>query len=419
MKEHVLVICPGCNLKFKVPVHLIGKRARCNDCQTIFVLEAPAEMLEDTVAEWLFDAAVPPKPMDSAPTASQAPAGKTAVQSPTAPGTPRPQPVPVGKVAPANPAGATKPPAAPAVSAPSASKALELVRLERIDEMGAYFEFPADRLPDSQLRSSMPRKCLGCGSNARLRVHLLVWTDRLPARDQLRVQDAENQSAGMLAQYEGQTVEEFLGRLPQVKALGMPYCLPFPYYVCPDCSTIGEILTHVLAHGQREYCQVMIANLEVAAEFLANNGGADSEDYQMVLESWQRQKEDPWRTLALGTRNRLSNWFEKHSGERFVEYFPDAEFSKAELGNAGIILTNRRAIYRKYSAKREFEMSKATNLRCTSSDTKWQMEISQTGTRPAVFQLSPQQADRFIKKCRGLWTGLHVAEQAAPVAAKP
>jgi hypothetical protein len=396
MKEHVLVVCPGCKLKFKVPVHLIGKRARCNDCQTIFVLDAPAEMLEDTVAEWLFDSATPPKSADAAVAPRRQSAGL-------------PVQTPAGAAAAAKPASGIVP-----------IVGLEPVRLERIDEMGAYFEFPAERLPDYQLRGSMPRKCLGCGSNRNLRVHLLVWTDRLPARDQLRVQDAQAQVSGMLAQYEGQSLEEFLGRLPQVKALPMPYSLPFPYFACPDCSTIGEILTHVLAHGQREYCQVMIANLEVAAEFLANNGGADSEDYHMVLEAWQHQKEDPWRTLALGVRNRLSNWFEKRPGERFVDYFPDAEFSKAELGNAGVILTNRRAIYRKYTAKREFEMTKVTNLRCTSGPAKWMMEISQTGVRPATLSLSPHQGGRFLKKCRGLWSGLHVAEQAAdPADVKP
>lgn len=402
MNEHVQVVCPGCSLKFKVPIHLVGKRARCNDCQTIFVLEAPTEMLEDTVAGWLFDAAMPPKSEKNAGSA-----GGTGVASGHAPA----EPV---AAKPAMHAPSTVAQRSAAASIPAAGR--EPVRLERIDEMGAYFEFPAECLPDCQIRSSMPRKCLGCGSNRSLQVHLLVWTDRLPARDQMRVQDADTHAAGMLAQYEGQSAEEFLGRLPQVKALPTPFSLPFPYYVCPDCSSIGEILTHVLSHGQREYCQIMIANLEVAAEYLANNGGAGSEDYQMVLEGWQLQKQDPWRTLALGVRNRLSNWFEKKSGERFVEYYPDAEFSKAELGNAGIILTNHRAIYRKYSARRDFEMNKATNLRCIPGEGKWQLEITQAGARAAILSLSPDQADRFIKKCRGLWNGLHVAERPAAAA---
>jgi len=392
MKENILVMCPGCNLKFKVPVHLIGKRARCNDCQTIFVLEAPREMLEDTVAEWLFEGAVPPKPIDSAvgtPARKPADAAKTGQ--------------PAGQ-APAAPVEARKVPGEP-------------VRLERIDEMGAYFEFPAERLPDYQLRGSLPRKCIACSSPENLRVHLLVWTDRLPPRDQLRLQDAQTQVAGPLSQYEGQTLEEFLGRLPQIKMLPSPYNLPLPYYVCQDCSAVGEILTHVLAHGQKEYCQIMIANLEIAADFLAANGGADSEDYHIVLEAWQRQKEDPWRTLSLGVRNRLSNWFQKKAGERFVEYYPDAEFAKAELGTAGVILTNQRAIYKKFAALREFDTNKPTNLRCIQGPDKWQMEISQAGgTRPAVFSVSPQVGARFVAKCRAVWPGLHVAEQAATAA---
>lgn len=396
MKENILVMCPGCSLKFKVPVHLIGKRARCNDCQTIFVLEAPAGMLEDTVAEWLFEGAVPPKPIDSAiGTPAKAAGGAAAKTDAAAAVQARPHPAEAGKVT------------------------VEPVRLERIDEMGAYFEFPAERLPDYQLRGSLPRKCIACSSPDHLRVVSLVWTDRLPPREQLRFQEAHVQVAGMLEQYEGQSLEEFLGRLPQNKMLPVPYSMPFPYYVCPDCSTIGEILTHVLSHGQKEYCQIMISNLEVAADFLAANGGADSEDYHMVLEAWQRQKEDPWRTLSLGVRNRLGNWFEKGPGERFVEYFPDAEFCKTELGTAGVILTNRRAIYKKFAAKREFDMNKPTNLRCVQGPDKWNMEISQAGgTRPATISLSPQAGTRFVQKCRAQWAGLHIAEQIAAAQGK-
>jgi hypothetical protein len=396
MKENILVVCPGCSLKFKVPVHLIGKRARCNDCQTIFVLEAPAEMMEDTVAEWLFEGAVPPKPIDSAA------GGK---------------PVKAGAPAPAQPAGGpTKTAAQAAVHAAPApaeahTSAAGAVRLERIDDMGAYFEFPAERLPDYQLRGSLPRKCIACSSQESLRVQLLVWTDRLPPRDQLRLQESQASAAGMLADYQGQPLEEYLGRLPQVKMLPVPYSLPLPYYVCPDCSTVGEVFTHVLAHGQKEFCQIMIANLEVAADFLMANNGADSEDYHMILEAWQRQKEDPWRTLSLGVRNRLSNWFEKKTGERFIEYYPDAEFSKAELGTAGLILTNHRGIYKKFAALREFDMNKATNLRCTQGPDKWQLELSQMGTRAATFSLMPQAGARFVAKCRSIWPGLHIAEQ--------
>jgi hypothetical protein len=393
MNENILVVCPGCSLKFKVPVRLIGKRARCNDCQTIFVLEAPAGMLEDTVAEWLFEGAVPPKPIDSA-------VGGTPVKAAAKPAS-----------GPAK-AAAQAPSPAPAEARTSAADA---VRLERIDDMGAYFEFPAERLPDYQLRGSLPRKCIACSSQESLRIQLLIWTDRLPPRDQLRLQDNQSSSAGMLADYQGQPLEEYLGRLPQVKIMPAPYSLPLPYYVCPDCSTVGEVLTHVLAHGQKEYCQIMIANLEVAADFLMTNGGADSEDYHMILEAWQRQKEDPWRTLSLGVRNRLANWFEKKTGERFVEFFPDAEFSKAELGTAGLILTNRRAIYKKFAALREFDMNKSTNLRCTQGSEKWQLEISQMGTRAAIFSLMPHAAARFVAKCRSVWPGLHIAEQM-PVA---
>ncbi len=391
MKENILVVCPGCSLKFKVPVHLIGKRARCNDCQTIFVLEAPAEMMEDTVAEWLFEGAVPPKPIDSA-------VGGTPVKK-------------ADKAAQPSKAAATQP---TEPSRPGSGQ----VRLERIDDMGAYFEFPADWLPDCHLRGSLPHKCIACSSQENLRVQLMVWNDRLPPRNQLRLQEKQAAGAGMLADYQGLGVEEFLSKLPQTKILPAPFCLPLPYYVCSDCSTIGEILTHVLAHGQREFCQIMIANLEVAADFLAANGGADSEDYHLVLEAWQRQKEDPWRTLSLGVRNRLSNWFEKKTGERFVEYFPDAEFSKTELGTAGLILTSRRAIFKKFAALREFDMAKPTNLRCIQGGDKWQVELSQPGTRAATVSLMAQAASRFVAKCRAVWPGLHIAEQMAAAQAE-
>ncbi len=394
MQENILVMCPGCQLKFKVPVHLIGKRARCNGCQSIFVLEAPSEMLEDTVAEWLFDGAATPKPAAATATTGDDSSGATA----------------------ATQAASAATAVQPATARPASKAALEPVRLERIDDMGAYFEFPCERLAQPQLRASFSRKCISCSSQEDLSVHLLIWPDRLPPRDQIRMHETELQKAGKLAEYGEDAGEALLAKLPELKILPAPYSKPFPYYVCPNCSAVGEVLTHVLSHGQREYCQIMIANLEIAAEFLVANGGADSEDYQLVLEAWQHQKQDPWRTLPLSVRNRLNNWYEKRPDERFVEYFPDAEFSKAELGTAGMVLTNRRAIFKKFAAQREFDMHKPTNLRCMPAEDRWRMEFSQTGTRAATLSLSPHGADRFIRKCRSLYTGLHIAEQQAAAA---
>ena len=388
MKDRMLVECPGCHLKFRVPAHLLGKRARCNDCKTIFVLQAADDALEDTVAEWLSDG--------TAATPASQPAQANSQAATAAP------PISDKK---AVAAAAKKPAPAPAV---------EPVRLERIDDMGAYFEFPADRLEELQLRSSFGHRCVSCGTREGLRVHLLVWTDRLPARDQIRLQEGEGQLIGAREQFEGQSVEEFFGRLPNIRSLPHPYTLPFPYYVCSSCSAVGEVHTHVLIHGDKEYGQIMISNLDIAAEFLASNGGEDSEDYQMLIEAWQRQKADPWRALPLGVRNRLGQWFKRTGDERFVAYFTDEEFSKAELGTAGLVLTSRRAIYKKFAALREFDLSKPANIRYVATDKKWEIEISQPGLRPAMLNLDPQLGEKFLQRCRASWAGLHVVERPPP-----
>jgi len=291
------------------------------------------------------------------------------------------------------------------------AKAVEPVRLERIDEMGAYFEFPSDQLPDVHLRSSFPRRCVSCGCRDRLQVHLLIWTDRLPPRDQIRRQETAGQLVGSLDQFEGQSAEEFLGRLPRIRSLPSPYDLPFPYYICENCSAVGEIHTHVLLHGDKEYCQIKISNLEIAAEFLANNGGADTEDYQLLLEAWQKQKQDPWRALPLAVRNRLRQWYQPSPDEKFVDYFPDADFSKAELGLAGIVLTSKRAVYKKFAALREFELNKPASIRCTFENGRCQIEISQSGKRPAVINLQKAAAERFVERCRCLWAGIQISER--------
>ena len=56
-------------------------------------------------------------------------------------------------------------------------------------------------------------------------------------------------------------------------------------------------------------------------------------------------RHDAWREVDADVRHRLAHWFEPQAGERFVKFFRDAEFSAAEAGNSGIVVTDRRIVH--------------------------------------------------------------------------
>ena len=113
-------------------------------------------------------------------------------------------------------------------------------------------------------------------SNA-LNVHLVIWPSKLPDRDRMHMKDAGVHVRTTIEQLGRLSGPELLAQLPRQPNVPTPYDLPMPYYICNRCSPVGAIIAHVRPKPDgSEECELGIASLRRAAEFLAHNLGAST-----------------------------------------------------------------------------------------------------------------------------------------------
>ena len=61
-------------------------------------------------------------------------------------------------------------------------------------------------------------------------------------------------------------------------------------------------------------------------------------------------------------RQRLSSWFDWGSDENFLIYLPDSDFPRKDDGLAGLALTDKRLVFRKYQKQGVIQI--AQPMRC-------------------------------------------------------
>jgi hypothetical protein len=367
----IVVACPSCSQKYRVPESRIGHRATCRKCGQKFRIAFDAPIDEDTLIGWV---------TEGDPGASSV-MGGTAI---------------FGAVA-GDPAGPPHP------KVPSEPR----IRFDRIDEAGAHFDFPASRLRDIGLRSSLPQRCVHCLSTENLNVHLLIWGDKLAPSDALRAEEAENRTIRAFSYLRREHGEEWLIRLPGLHFLPSPFDLPFPYYVCGNCGSPRGVTTGVGRSGSEETCLVGLANLSVAAEFYRNNGARGTAAYSKLLVASRQQRDSQWELLPLSVRFRISQWFSLHEGERFLGYYADRDVSRSETGNDGLILTDRRIVCRKRGSHQEFYLNRGGTLDIRAEKTVASIAVRQGSERTARLSSTPLAASSLAKSLKALnlpWT---------------
>ena len=193
MAEKLLVRCPHCGKAYRVPPEGVGRKARCAQCGTKFVVELSSQPQEFPLTGEVFEE-------ERGPSASGTFAGITPEDSFVAKALRGEEPdQPVTTIGPRPEISGPKPELVKPFPEPSVETPGATIILERIDDMGAYFEFPTPQLADANLRNAFPRRCVGCGAREDLKIHLLVFTDRLPARDALRSKELEVRDYGQLS----------------------------------------------------------------------------------------------------------------------------------------------------------------------------------------------------------------------------
>lgn len=362
-----VIVCPRCGQKYRVPRDRLGARARCKKCGQGFRIAERAPIDDDTICGWV---------TEDDPAHSSVLGSTGVLESPA----PKPKEAMTRSTLAQKP-----PPAQPRIS------------FERIDELGAYFEFPVESLRDADLRGSFPHRCVNCLSRTGLLGHLLIWAGKLPRKDAFNLKEMESRTIRRLDELLFAYKGDWLNHLEPLDMLPPPFNLPMPYFVCEHCSAVGEITTHTLLHEQREFCQIGIANLALALEFYRNNGGRGTPGYQKLMVAGRQQRDNEWQRLPFAVRTKISQWFQPGESESFLGFFSDRDFAHAERGASGLVLTDKRMVYKKYAAQREFVLEKGGELYIEATRSVASITVSQPGERQAVLNSHPLAASSLAK----------------------
>ncbi|UCD28141.1 MAG: hypothetical protein JSV03_13750 [Planctomycetota bacterium] len=380
MSDQVVVRCPSCSQKYRLSVPSVGRRARCKKCNAKFIINPEQPVDEDIVVSWI---------TDDDPS-SQSVMGSTGIFQNSAPTT-------VSRT--------ERSPRGDHSSDLYSQRASLGVKLIKIDDTGAHFEFPVATLASEDLRNSFPRKCVGCGTRTRLQIHLIYWPERMTAHDVVHWEERARTVVGKLEAFSKISDKMLLKHLPKSRHMPRPFSLPFPVFACEYCDVVKEVQAHILNRGGAEICCLMVAYLSVAVDFFRHAGGRHTPEYHRLVEE-RDLRQDAWRQLDPKTKYRISKWFEPQAGERFVRFFRSLEFSSSENGTGGIVLTSNRMVFKKYAAFRDYPLDQNTRIEIMPKGSQATVRIYREGQRSAVFQLKRAAADELagsLQKLRCHW----------------
>lgn len=384
MPESVVVVrCPSCSQKYRVSRSAVGRKARCAKCKHAFVLDARTVFDEDTILSWIAEEDQSSESVMGSTGLFRASANAVTTDSHS--------------------------PAARAIHTSHHEESGQGggggvgVQLRKMDDEGAHFEFPVSALGREELRDSFPRKCVGCAARHGLWVYLVYWPDRMRSEEAVHWRDYQNTAVGDWDQFA--RIDKWLRRLPRTRHCRPPFDAPFPFLTCRRCVAASQVQGHV-AQDSGGPCRLVIRSLATAVDFFRNNGGRHTPEYQRLIE--QRDiRHDRRNELAPEVRSRLSHWFTPLAGEQFVHYFPDAEFSPAEAGTAGAVLTVRRLVFKKFAAYRDYSLLLPCRMEIRTTGQHTQIHLVEGGHRPAVLHLSASDASQLVLALTSLncrWT---------------
>ena len=367
MSEYTVVVCPRCAQKYRVTPDKLGGRATCKKCGQGFKIAEDPPIDDDTICGWV---------TEDDPASQSVLGGTGIVQAPPA----RPKEASTGVHWTHRP-----PPSLPRVA------------MESIDASGVQFVFPVNGLHDADLRASFPHRCVNCLSRTNLRVHLMLWATKLPRHDAVHLREMEKRTLRRLDQLMFRYKLDWFSRLESLDAFPPPFNLPMPYYSCDHCSIVGEVASRTLSRGDEEFCQIGVANLTIGLDFYRNNGGRGTPGYQRLLLAGRQQRDNEWGRLPHAVRTRLTHWYTPVDGERFLGFFADHDFTPSERGASGLVLTDKRMIYKKYAANRVFVLDKGGKINIEGSKSSAMIEISQPGEREALLRSHPTAAGSLAR----------------------
>ncbi len=367
------VTCPECGVVLAVPPGCEGMKGKCRGCGAVLRVDellANQPSLDDTIAGWLSEAQ----------SSSESAGGSRRVAS--------------AKPAAKRPPAKRKPSAKPAAG-PSGAHPRFALRLDHVDAMGAFFQFDSRVLYDPEFRGSFPQKCVVCGGRDSLAVHLVDWSAN-KSKGSGRTAD-HSPCVFDLDRFKGASGREIVDMIGRTNLLSEPYCLPFPYYVCRCCSPVGALVTDIRTaeDGRGATCELGIASLQQAYEWCIVACGKDCKASKALRKASMEDTERDWRLLPLAVRNRIRQWYEPSDGEKFVAYIQDADFTQAEAGLAGVVLTDRRLVYHKSLADTAIPLNESISVEPQHDNGRTKVRIEAGGHKPLTLCANESSAARL------------------------
>ncbi|MDH3583414.1 MAG: hypothetical protein OER86_04290, partial [Phycisphaerae bacterium] len=216
-----------------------------------------------------------------------------------------------------------------------------------VSAAGVLLGFHAGLLQRVAFRASMPQRCLICGDREpkNLIARPVVWIDKAHGK---YLSPGETEQHYEVHPHGHQTARSLVESMRAIEELPPPLNNPIPYYVCQGCSSKLSVRGEAMASADGVTCEVLIPTADYALEWLGRVNGVCGADYEKLEETTGRLEDETWAEIPEKIRSRLSAWFDFVGSERFLQYFADTDFTRADAGLAGLVVTTDRLVYCKY-----------------------------------------------------------------------
>ena len=416
--------CPECGTPLLVPETAAGRKARCTSCSAKFVIPSAEDMLDMTVSHLVLDemdhrrkerAYDQPDPPEEPNQAVASPAPPT--PDPTAGGTIVGVPAvsesashssqiltfdeihaddsAAGMPAISNPT-ATAPPSAdsayPTELIPSEPRPYLVVRDLSVN--GVLIRFHARWLRHEVFRTSMPIRCAFSGANDKaLSARPMVFANRVEA--------GEEQARSIELRYEHEKVgkrtpRELAREIGRMNEMTPPYDNPLLYYVVAGRATDAMECRVVPGPDGDDACEVLVPSGPVAVEWIARVNGRCGPEYALLKSEVANLSSDAWTLLPAKVRARLEPWCKFQSGEKFLLYLNDADFSSADAGLGGVVVTDQRVIYHKYRRLRSLSLNQNAVLHVRPDDRVARLTLESAGRLARMGKIQRSDMNQLV-----------------------
>lgn len=291
----------------------------------------------------------------------------------------------------------------------SNDKARPYLIVTNVDERGVHFAFDSRWLKHERFRMSMPRVCAQTGEDddTKLVARPVIFEQHLsplgPGAGELHNQHE-------VKRVHQKTDRRVLIRMGPIEDATSPFDHSLVSYVAANRQGGLRGFTHQRPGGGLT-CEVTVSNSQAAITWLTRVNGACGPEHELLenmlgghesmpATTSSSSGKDPLAALDAHDRKALMKWCHLHGGEKLLAFFSDSETEDAP-GEAGLAVTNKRLIFKKYHRHGDAELKDPENtLICRPNGEHIHLVLVTSNTRHKLISLKQSSFDRFHRFLR-------------------